>query len=161
MLYYFLIYLNFKSFTIFRLYKLLKGVDFVIKQKFFRELQNLVNTIETKQGAVIEEAAKMISEAIASGKAIHFYDTGHMLDSELISRAGGLMAYKPLRVHFDVQNEVRNRVEDKSKNRNMEGLMQFALKKSNAQPGDVIVVGSVSGKGVLPVDIALKCNIHW
>ena len=36
----------------------------------------------------------------------------------------------------------------------MEGLMQFALKRSNAQPGDVLIVGSVSGKGLLPVDIA-------
>jgi len=78
----------------------------VIKQKFFSQLKSLVATIETKQGAVIDEAAKMISEAIASGKAIHFYDTGHMLDSELIGRAGGLMAFKPLRVHFDVQNDV-------------------------------------------------------
>lgn len=127
----------------------------MIKQVFFRQLLSLIDTIETKQGPVIEEAAKMISEAIASGKAIHIYDTGHILDSELIGRAGGLMAFKPLRVHFDVQNDIRSRVEDRTKNRNMEGLMQFALNKSNAQPGDIIIIGSVSGKGVLPVDLAL------
>lgn len=130
----------------------------MIKQEFFNQLQSLVQTIETKQGAVIDEAAKMISDAIAVGKAIHIYDTGHMLDSELIGRAGGLMVFKPLRVHFDIQNDVRSRVEDKNKDRNMEGLMQFALKKSNVQPGDVLIVGSVSGKGVLPVDIALHAK---
>lgn len=127
----------------------------MIKQEFFKQLQNLLHTIETRQGDVIDQAAKIISDAIAAGKAIHIYDTGHMLDSELISRAGGLMAFKPLRVHFDIQNDVRSRAEDKDKDRNMEGLMKFALKRSNAQPGDVIIVGSVSGKGILPVDIAL------
>lgn len=127
----------------------------MIKKEFFNQLLSLVNTIETKQGTVIDEAARMISDAIAAGKAIHIYDTGHMLDSELIGRAGGLMAFKPLRLHFDVQNDVRGRVEDKDKDRNLEGLMRFALKKSNVQPEDVLIVGSVSGKGVLPVDIAL------
>lgn len=134
---------------------MIKGDDSLFRQKFYTQLRSLINTIEEKQDAAIEQAARAISDAIAAGKAIHIYDTGHMLDSELISRAGGLVAFKPLRVHFDVQDNVRSRPEDKSKNRNMEGLMRFALKNSNAHPGDVLIVGSVSGKGILPVDLSL------
>lgn len=133
----------------------MNGVDSLLKQKFYTQLLSLIHTIEEKQDTSIVDAAKAISDAIAAGKAIHIYDTGHMLDSELIGRAGGLVAFKPLRVHFDVQDDVRSRPEDQSKDRNMEGLMRFALKKSNAHPGDVLIVGSVSGKGILPVDLAL------
>jgi uncharacterized phosphosugar-binding protein len=127
----------------------------LIKQAFYTRLAQLIQTIESTQDSAVEEAAKAISDAIAAGGAVHIYDTGHMLDSELISRAGGLVAFKPLRVHFDVQDDVRSRPGDKDKVRCMEGLMGFALAKSNARPGDVLVVGSVSGKGVLPVDLAI------
>ncbi len=130
----------------------------MLKQEFYNQLHSLIQTIEEKQDRTIDEAAKAISEAIAAGKAVHIYDTGHMLDSELISRAGGLVAFKPLRIHFEVHNDVRSRPEDKSKNRDMEGLMHYVLKKSNAHPGDILIVGSVSGKSVLPVDLALSAR---
>lgn len=127
----------------------------MLKGKYFQELQALLKRIETEQGEAINKAAAIISDAIAEGRAIHIYDTGHMLDSELIGRAGGLMCFKRLRVDFTVRNEVRNRSEDENKDRNMEGFMRYVLKQSKALPGDVLIVGSVSGKSVPPVDIAL------
>jgi uncharacterized phosphosugar-binding protein len=130
----------------------------LLKENFYNQLHHLISTIEDELNNVIEEAAKAISGAMTDGKAIHIYDTGHILDSELICRAGGLVAFKALRVQFDVQDEVRCRPADQGKNRSLEGLMHFVLKKSNAHPGDVLIIGSVSGKGVLPVDLALAAK---
>jgi uncharacterized phosphosugar-binding protein len=127
----------------------------LLKENFYDHVLHLIHTIKDSQDTVIDKAARTISDAIAEGSAIHIYDTGHMLDSELISRAGGLVAYKPLRLHFEVIDDVRKRPGDQEKDKNMEGLMRFALKKSNALPGDVIIIGSVSGKSVLPVDLAI------
>lgn len=130
----------------------------MLKEKFFNQLNELIQRVEKEQGANIDKAADAISDAVANGKCIHIYDTGHLLDSELINRAGGMNGFKPLKLHFDVENPVRKRPEDQSKDRNLEGLMTYALKMSNLQPGDVLIVGSVSGKSVFPVDIALTAK---
>lgn len=131
------------------------GGIILLKKKFFQEISSLIDKIETEQDGNINKAAQIISNAIADGKAIHLYDTGHILDSELIGRAGGLMCFRRLRVDFSVQNVVRKRPGDREKSGNMEGLMRYALMQSNALPGDVLIIGSVSGKSVAPVDLAL------
>jgi uncharacterized phosphosugar-binding protein len=130
----------------------------MLKEKFFHQLNELIQRVEKEQGSNIDKAADAISDAVANGKCIHIYDTGHLLDSELINRAGGMNGFKPLKLHFEVDNPVRKRPEDQSKDRNLEGLMKYALKMSNLQPGDVLIVGSVSGKSVFPVDIALTAK---
>jgi uncharacterized phosphosugar-binding protein len=130
----------------------------MLKETFFQQLYGLIHKLEHEQGDNIDKAAGVIADAVASGNCIHVYDTGHMLDSELINRAGGLNGVKALKVQFSVDNAVRKRPEDKTKDRNLEGLMRYALKMSNLHPGDVLIVGSVSGKTVFPVDLALAAK---
>lgn len=127
----------------------------MLKQKFFQELRSLIDRVEKTQDNAIERTAEAMANAVAKGNCIHIYDTGHMLSSELINRAGGMYGFKALNINFSVENLIRPRPEDKTKDRNLEGFMRYALKTSNLQPGDVLVVGSVSGKSVFPVDIAL------
>jgi uncharacterized phosphosugar-binding protein len=130
----------------------------MIKERFFQQLKELILRIEHEQSSNMDAAADAITEAIANGNCIHIYDTGHMLDSELINRAGGMSNFKPLRVKFEIENPVRNRPEDATKDRNIEGFIKYALRTSNLQPGDVLIVGSVSGKSVFPVDITLAAK---
>jgi uncharacterized phosphosugar-binding protein len=134
------------------------GGEFMLKDQFFRSLNRLIQKVEETQSANIEKAAQVIADAMAAGNCIHIYDTGHMLDSELINRAGGLTAFRALRVRFEVDNDVRRRPQDREKDRSMEGWMRYVLKQSKLQPGDVLVVGSVSGKTVNPVDLALAAK---
>lgn len=126
--------------------------------QYFTKLRELVDRIESSQAEPIAQAAKVVSDAMSAGHCIHVYDTGHMLDSELINRAGGFAAFHALRLRFEVDNAVRERPELAEKDRNLEGLAAFALKASKALPGDVLIIGSVSGKSVLPVDLALAAK---
>ncbi|MBP1990735.1 sugar isomerase domain-containing protein [Paenibacillus eucommiae] len=129
-----------------------------MKQLYFRKLGDLLGRIESEQGESIDRAAELISNAVAKGDCIHIYDTGHMLDSELIHRAGGLNCFKRLAFALTVDNDVRKRTKDMDKNRNLEGVVRYALNASNVHPGDVLFIGSVSGKSVLPVDLAIHAR---
>ncbi|HZG55045.1 sugar isomerase domain-containing protein [Paenibacillus sp.] len=125
---------------------------------YFDRLRSLVERIETSQAEPIARAAEAVSTAMSEGRCIHVYDTGHMLDSELINRAGGFAAFHALRVRFEVDDAVRDRPELAAKDRSLEGLAEFALRASKALPGDVLIIGSVSGKSALPVDLALAAR---
>jgi uncharacterized phosphosugar-binding protein len=130
----------------------------MLKEQFFSELTRLLAKVYDTQTKNIEKAAEVIAESMAANKCVHIYDTGHMLDSEFINRAGGLTAFRALRIRFEVDHDVRSRPEDQHKNRVMDGLMHYVLKASKIQPGDVLIVGSVSGKTVYPVDLALAAK---
>lgn len=130
----------------------------MLRNQFFQKLNQLIHQVEETQNEAVGQAAKAIADAMEAGNCVHIFDTGHMLDSELINRAGGLTAFRALRVHFDVNNEVRAREEEKQKNRSLEGLMNYALRASRVLPGDVLIVGSVSGKTVFPVDVAINAK---
>ncbi|MBB3128358.1 putative phosphosugar-binding protein [Paenibacillus rhizosphaerae] len=129
-----------------------------MRGQYFQKLNSLIAQIEQTQGEAMGEAAQAIASAMAAGKCVHLFDTGHMLDSELVNRAGGLTAFRAMRFQFDVNNEVREREEEKEKDRSLEGLMEYVLRASRLLPGDVLIVGSVSGKTVFPVDIALHAK---
>lgn len=129
-----------------------------MKQLYFRKLGELLGRIESEQGDSIDQAAELISNAIAKGDCIHIYDTGHMLDSELIHRAGGMNCFKRLEFALTVESDVRKRTKDIDKDRNLEGLVRYALNASNVHPGDVLFIGSVSGKAMLPVDLAIQAR---
>jgi uncharacterized phosphosugar-binding protein len=44
------------------------------------------------------------------------------------------------------------------KNSSMEGLAAYALKHGNILPGDTMVIGSVSGKTLNVIDLAVECK---
>ncbi len=54
----------------------------------------------------LSEVADRIAERLATGGALHIHDTGHLLNQELVNRAGGLMAMTPLQYSFSVHNPV-------------------------------------------------------
>lgn len=130
----------------------------MLREMYFTKLRELLNRIEVELEEPIGQAAEVIARTMSKGGCIHVFDTGHMLDSELIDRAGGFVAFRRLRLNYDMDNPVRIRPELKEKDRNLEGLMDYALRSSNALPGDVLIIGSVSGKSVTPVDLALAAR---
>lgn len=130
----------------------------MLRDEYFNRLKQLIDHIEETQSDVMQQAAAIIADAMADGRCVHIYDTGHMLSSELINRAGGLTSFRALHFRFEVDDAVRNRPEDGKKDGNMEGLMRYVVKSSKLQPGDVLIVGTVSGKSVFPVDLAISAR---
>jgi uncharacterized phosphosugar-binding protein len=120
--------------------------------QYFEALDNLIKTIKSSQRKNIEAAAAVIADAVEAGGAVHVYDTGHIINSELINRAGGLALMKQLRYTFTVDNPVK--IRGKGINTAQEGIGKIILNASNVMSGDVLILGSVSGKNKVLVDLA-------
>lgn len=128
----------------------------MLKEKYSKVILDLFDAINTKQKKAIEQAADLIVDAVKKKGAVHVYDTGHIINSELINRAGGLALLKPLRFTFTVEDPVFPREEKNSGN--LEGLGRLIIEKSNVLPGDVMIIGSVSGKSSTVIDLALAAR---
>ncbi len=127
----------------------------MLGQKVFDLFHRVIEDIRRREGAGIERAARKIAARVASGGAVHLYDTGHLVDRELVHRAGGLALWRPLRWDFEVINPVRRRRRGASTSADPVQLVECALDASCMADGDVVIVSSVSGKSAVPVQVAL------
>src|SRR5690554_3852523 len=129
--------------------------------KYFTAMREILGKIEATQTEAIKEAAVLVCEAVARGGRFHLLDTGHMLSHEMVGRVGGMMLVTPVNITVNVDNPAPPR-KDREKPRvfmdEINGLPAFVLKKSQIYSGDVLLISSVSGKNVLPVETALRAR---
>jgi uncharacterized phosphosugar-binding protein len=125
--------------------------------RYWENVNDLYNRVKTTQKDNMINAGRLIAGAVAGGACVHIHDTGHIIDSELVNRGGGLVIYRKLKYNLSVENPVRQR--DRSDmDRSMEGLAAYALKSSGARPGDVLIIGTVSGRTFSAVDLAFEAK---
>lgn len=129
--------------------------------RYFAALQAKITEIATQQEP-IRQAAKICADALANGKVIHIFDSGHMISSELIYRAGGLAAMSALSFNLNVNNPVRTRQAAplSAESTLSFGYIEHIFETSQLQPGDVLFVGSVSGKTANVVELAMQARKH-
>lgn len=127
-----------------------------IKEQYFQAVAALYAKIRETQNDKIAQAAHEIAGRVAQGSGVHLYDTGHLIDSEFMNRAGGFNLFR--RFKYSLQLDSKARVRDIEKDRNAEGLAAVALRAANVYPGDVMIIGSVSGKTPQVIDLALECK---
>lgn len=129
----------------------------MLMERYWAEIDSLYAKGRTTQRENIIKAGHLIAEAVDNGACVHINDSGHIIDSELIYRGGGLILYKRFKYELQVDDAVRKR--DRSDlDTSMEGLASYALKKSGARPGDVMICGSVSGRTFSVVDLAFEAK---
>lgn len=125
---------------------------------YFEKMKETLCVIEKTQREGILKAAKAVADSLENNGMWHVLDTGHMLMHEAVGRTGGMMALKPILVTCEVSNPTRQRAIP-GKNimyyTQVPGFAKFVLNRANLQAGDVLIVGSVSGYEVFPVDAAL------
>ena len=129
----------------------------MLKERFYDASANLFERIRTSQKSNIEAAGQIMADSVANGGCIHMFDTGHLIDSELLNRAGGLVLLRRFRYHPGVESSGWKRPMG-DKNSSMEGLAEYALRHGNVLPGDIMVIGSVSGKTLNVIDLAVECK---
>lgn len=134
----------------------------MLKEKYFKNMKEVLEKVERTQKQNIEEAARLVVESLINDGAWHVYDTSHMLMHEGVGRAGGVMALKPLEFSFKVDNSVRARKRDeegsRSKAMDTVDMCKLVMSKSKILPGDVIVIGHDAGKKVMPLELALTAK---
>lgn len=123
-----------------------------------------IREVQRTQADAIREAVNICSEAMLAGNVVHVHDTGHIVDSELINRAGGLPAFSRFKYDFHVYNENRYREAGDTPHLLSASevdrlLIQAAFGKSNARSGDVLIIGTVSGNKFQQVEMALQAQM--
>ena len=110
----------------------------------------------------IQQAARICADALARGGMLHVFDSGHMVSRELINRAGGLVAMSQLSFNLSVDNPVKTRLDQPlpAGNTLSFGYIQHVFETNQLRPGDVLFVGSVSGKTPNVVELALQGQAH-
>ena len=130
-------------------------------EQYFEALQAKIAEIAAKPEP-IQQAAKLCADALENGGVIHIFDSGHMVSSELIHRAGGLAALSGLSFKLDVTNPVRTRAAappDKSPGLSYR-YIEHVFETDQLRAGDVLFVGSVSGKTPNVIELALQAKAH-
>ena len=128
----------------------------MIKDQYYQSIEDLFALIRETQNEAIYETALMAADVIASGGQIHLFDTGHIIDSEFMNRAGGFAFLRSFKFNLQVDSKARFR--NIKKDRSQVGLAKLALENSNVYPNDLMIIGSVSGKSERVIDVALACK---
>ena len=110
----------------------------------------------------IQQAAQLCADTLEAGGVIHIFDSGHMVSSELIHRAGGLVALSALSFKLEVDNLVRTRTDAPlpPESTLSYGYIQHIFETNQLRTGDVLFVGSVSGKTPNVIELALQAKAH-
>jgi len=129
----------------------------MILDDYQKRVDQLFDQIKTTQRENIITAGKMIADTIEAGGNIYLNDICHSIEMDLYNRGGGPLFYRVLHWKLDVQSDARKR--DRSDlDLDMEGLGAYVLKASTVRPGDVLFVGSVSGRTKHVVDLAYEAK---
>jgi uncharacterized phosphosugar-binding protein len=122
-------------------------------ESFFEGIQAIFDKIRQTQGQNIESAADLIAEAVVQDGVIHMFGTGHsnIIAEEVFARANTLA---PVNQVVDLTmagsiNTVRSFYLER-----VEGAGQMIFEHIRAQPQDVVLVISNSGRNAVPIDFA-------
>jgi len=134
----------------------------MLANDYLKVIRDVLDRIEKTQMESIVQAAEMVVESALAGGAWHLHDTGHLVSRELIHRAGGLLLINALDVSFSVSDPVRPSERRKQKavarGDRIAGLAEHIVRASNLVEGDVLTIGSVSGRNASSIDLALAAR---
>lgn len=125
--------------------------------KYQERVDQLFKEIKTTQEEAIIKAGKMVAETIDEGGNIYLSGICHSIEMDLYNRGGGPAFYRILHYKLEVNSDARKREMD-GKDTNMEGLGSYILKASSLKKGDLLFVGSVSGRTLSVVDLAYEAK---
>lgn len=125
--------------------------------KYQERVDQLFKEIKTTQEEAIIKAGKMVAETIDEGGNIYLSGICHSIEMDLYNRGGGPAFYRILHYKLEVNSDARKREMD-GKDTNMEGLGSYILKASSLKKGDMLFVGSVSGRTLSVVDLAYEAK---
>ncbi len=130
---------------------------------YFSDVHARLVEVEQTQAAAIDAAASLGAAAILDRRPIHIFDTGHLISHEFIARTGGLAAYTSLAFAATLGREnewvaaERGQL-DPSGGQSVRLLVQWLFEQGTIQPGDPLILSSVSGTNALVVELAQQAR---
>jgi len=133
----------------------------MLAERYFQAVHGLLDKIVDTQVENIRKAGQMIADTWASGGAVFITDMGHGVASEVTGRAGGLMALRRFGFNMHLDNLVADCQRDRPRAEHIEEDLEqirTAVRTSQLRSGDLVLVGSVSGRNRFPIELAMACQ---
>ncbi|QIQ04251.1 SIS domain-containing protein [Streptomyces liangshanensis] len=126
-----------------------------LADQFFDAAIGLLQRVRDTEAANIAAAGRAIADTVAAGGRLFAFGAGHssLAAQDVVYRAGGFALMNLLAVPGVVGVDVMPATLGSALER-VEGLATTVLDASPATAGDVLVVISLSGRNVLPVEMA-------
>ena len=109
----------------------------------------------------VERAADLIVHALTNGASVFCADIGHGIHGDFIDRAGGMAAVHHFAYNFTVHDRISDALKDRPRPepvvRDIEAV-RLAVRSSNLRAEDVMLIGSVSGRSLSTIELALACR---
>jgi uncharacterized phosphosugar-binding protein len=126
-----------------------------LAKEYLNGVIDLLQRIGADEIPAIEQAAKLMADAIASGKRIFAFGCTHssLPIQDLVYRAGGLMLINPIFAPGIASLDIRPATMSSEIER-LQGYARIILDNSPIEPGDVLILVSVSGRNAVPIEMA-------
>ena len=129
--------------------------------RYLAAIRSTIDRLESTQLPAIESAASIIVESLSNGGAVFCSEIGHGNHLDFLNRAGGLAAVQQFCFSFSENSTVADALKKRPRAvefHRQEETIRFALRASNLRAGDVLLIGSVSGKNAHPIELAIACR---
>lgn len=125
---------------------------------YFANFARLIETVLHTQMDSMEKAAQLLANATVSGHNIFAFGCSHagLLALEMYYRTGGMATINPVRAPGLCLD-----VDPATMTSQLERLPEYGRVIADfqpIQPGDVVIIHSVSGRNTVTVDFALRCR---
>ncbi len=126
-----------------------------LDRKYLETAIALLTRIKDEELEALEQAAKMMADAIEQGHCLFAFGCTHssLPIQDLVYRAGGLMLMNPIFGPGITALDIKPTTISSAMEQ-MQGYAKVILDNSRIKPGDVLILVSVSGRNAVPVEMA-------
>mgnify|MGYP001559666812 CR=1 FL=1 len=130
-------------------------------ERYIGAVRAVLDHLEKSQLPAIERAADLVIAALSGGGAVYCAGIGHGNEADFINRAGGLAAVQQFSFNFNVNSPTAECLKDRPRaapfEKDLEAV-RLAVRGSSLRAGDAMLAGSVSGRTVHAVELAMACR---
>lgn len=130
----------------------MKGMEYI------KTVTEIITHAWEEQEDIMHEAARKIADTIINGRSVYVFGCSHanILAEEVVYRAGGLATINPIMFSGFMLN---NRpITITSKLERLPGLAKILLSENHIKKDDLLILHSVSGRNIVPVEMAIEAK---